>query len=362
MAKRVALVSLQQALRSSILSLFPVTTLTLITWAFAGSQSGNTSDPLRASIWFWLGAHLIPFKLATASTNVIFNYLPIGALVLPIISIRSSFKRVVAESNNVKAARTFLSFWYALITTTAASFVQSENVKPIIYMVPIYAIAITLLSTINLNSAVIKPAKYLGHGFLLLFGLGALTISGLLIKNFEVMRSIATVVQPGWIGGIILVLLQFLYLPNLISALLAYISGFGFSIGAGTLVAPLTFHLNGLPALPILAALPNGRLPSALFFMAIPVAILGFNTIRISRSEVGIKANLKATWDSLWIFIPLSILLGYQSGGSFLTQALHPFGIKWWSLVCALLVSQIFVTLFFYLLPTVIRKAFKRNV
>ena len=219
MAKRVALVSLQQALRSSILSLFPVTTLTLITWAFAGSQSGNTSDPLRASIWFWLGAHLIPFKLSTASTTVVFNYLPIGALALPIISIRSSFKRVVAESINEKAARTFLSFWYALITTTAASFVQSESVKPIIYMVPIYAIAITLLSTINLNSEVIKPAKYLGYGFFLLFGLGALTISGLLIKNFEVMKSIATVVQPGWIGGFILVLLQFLYLPNLIAAL-----------------------------------------------------------------------------------------------------------------------------------------------
>ena len=159
-----------------------------------------------------------------------------------------------------------------------------------------------------------------------------------------------------------MVLLQFLYLPNLIAALLAYISGFGFSIGAGTLVSPLTFHLNGLPALPILAALPNGRLPNALFFMAIPIAILGFNTIRISRLVVGVKANLKATLDSIWIFILFSILLGCQSGGSFLTQALHPFGIKWWSLVCALLVAQIFVTLFFYLLPTGIRKALGRNV
>ena len=166
MAKRVALVSLQQALRSSILSLFPVTTLTLITWAFAGSQSGNTSDPLRASIWFWLGAHLIPFKLTIASTSVVFNYLPIGALALPIISIRSSFKRVVAESNNVKGARTFISLWYALITTSASTFVQSENVKPIIYLVPIYAIAISLLSTINLDSEIINPAKYLGFGLL----------------------------------------------------------------------------------------------------------------------------------------------------------------------------------------------------
>ena len=362
MAKRVALVTLQQALRSSILSLFPVTTLTLITWAFAGSQSGNTSDPLRASIWFWLGAHLIPFKLTTVSTSVVFNYLPIGALALPIISIRSSFKRVVAESKNVKGARTFISLWYALITTSASTFVQSENVKPIIYLVPIYAIAISLLSTINLDSEIIKPAKYLGFGLLLIFGLGSLFISGLLIKNFAVMKSIATVVQPGWIGGMVLVLLQFLYLPNLIAALIAYISGFGFSIGAGTLVSPLTFHLNGLPALPILAALPNDRLPSALFFIAIPIAVLAFNTIRISRLAVGVRANLKATWDSIWIFIPLAILLGYQSGGSFLTPALHPFGIKWWSLVSALLVAQIFVTLFFYLLPAGIRKAIKRNV
>ena len=66
MVSRVLLVTFRQALRSIVLSLLPITTITLIGWSLAGSQTGNTSDPLKASIWFWLATHLIPFNLNLA--------------------------------------------------------------------------------------------------------------------------------------------------------------------------------------------------------------------------------------------------------------------------------------------------------
>ena len=364
MAKRVLLVTFQQALRSLILSLLPVTTVTLLAWAFAGSQTGNTSDPLRASIWFWLAAHLIPFKLSLAPAYIatFFNYLPLGGIVLPLLTLRSSFKRAVLELKNERAARSFITIWYALFATLACTFVQSETVKPIIYFAPIYAAALALLSTINLKSPYFAPARYLVFAHLLLFGVIALVIAFQLTVHFQVVKSISLVVQPGWIGGILLVFLEILYLPNLILATISYISGFGFSIGAGTLVTPLKVKLNGIPAIPILGALPGQRYLYALLFLLIPLILSIINLRMVTKNQSSIKAALSNFWDSIWLFIPTAIFLGYQSGGGFITKALTPFGIWWWTLVSTFLLIQGFVLVFFYLLPQGVIKIVRRNV
>ena len=56
-------VSFRQALRSVALTLFPLAFIALFAWASAGSTTGNTSDPVRASAWLYLGVHLIPFSI-----------------------------------------------------------------------------------------------------------------------------------------------------------------------------------------------------------------------------------------------------------------------------------------------------------
>ena len=363
MVRRVLLVTLEQALRSLILSLLPITTITLFVWALAGSQSGNTSDPLRASIWFWLAAHLIPFKLniTTSHLGFIFNYLPIGAVLLPIFSIRSSFKRAASQLDNVKAARSFITFWYLLITTIAASLVQSDNVKPIIYFAPIFSGVISLIATINLKSEIFSPAKFLTFGFVVLLGLASLGLVTLLFVHIQVVKSLNTVIEPGWIGGVALVLIQLAYLPNIIAAIFSYICGFGFSIGSGTLVSPLVFKLNGIPAIPVLAALPSRRFPMGLALISLPLILLLLNQIHVTKGQTDLKNGLMRIWESFWVFIPISMILGWASGGTFITDNLSPFGIRWWNLVVPLLVGQIFITLFFYLLPKAISRLLSKN-
>ena len=164
MVGRVLLVTLQQALRSVALSLLPITTITLIGWSLAGSQTGNTSDPLRASVWFWLAAHLIPFqlKLAPAFISTFFNYLPIAALVIPFISLRGSYQRAAIELNNERAARSFLTLWYAVIVTLAAYALQSETVKPVVFLAPIYAGALALLACVNWKATNFNKIKFFG--------------------------------------------------------------------------------------------------------------------------------------------------------------------------------------------------------
>ena len=219
-----------------------------------------------------------------------------------------------------------------------------------------------MLATINLKSDYFKPARYLGYGILLICGIGAIVISAELLLHYSVVKSIALVVQPGWIGGILLVFLEILYLPNLIMAALSYFGGIGFSIGHETLVAPLTVKLNGIPALPILGALPSKREELAYLFLLIPFIIFALNLRLISKGAKPIRETFSKLWSSVWIFIPIAIILGYQSGGSFITQSLNPFGIHWWSLVVIFLAIQLVVFLITYLVPFGILKVVRRNV
>ena len=57
MFQRVLWVSLSQVLRSIALVLLPISFLTLIAWATAGSITGNTSDPIRAAMWVLITSH-----------------------------------------------------------------------------------------------------------------------------------------------------------------------------------------------------------------------------------------------------------------------------------------------------------------
>ena len=56
MLQRVLAVSFAQVLRTIAILLLPLAFISLIAWATAGSTTGNTSDPMRAAVWLWLGA------------------------------------------------------------------------------------------------------------------------------------------------------------------------------------------------------------------------------------------------------------------------------------------------------------------
>ena len=74
-------VTLQQAIRSILIIIFPIAFITLFAWATAGSTYGTTSDPMRAAVWLWLGAHLTPFNILSNEVNGYLAYLPIGAVI-----------------------------------------------------------------------------------------------------------------------------------------------------------------------------------------------------------------------------------------------------------------------------------------
>lgn len=92
---------------------------------------------------------------------------------------------------------------------------------------------------------------------------GAVIVLGAVAVNFGQVGELSGVLSPGFVGGLLLLLIQGLYLLNAVIWGMAYIAGPGFAVGTGTLVAPTGVQLGTVPSLPILGALPEaGPTPS----------------------------------------------------------------------------------------------------
>lgn len=86
------------------------------------------------------------------------------------------------------------------------------------------------------------------------------------------------------LGGLMVTIGQLALLPNLIVYGAAWISGAGFSIGAGSYVSPLVSQLGPLPALPLFAALPTAGFERGILFALIPIVSAIVATLVVRKS------------------------------------------------------------------------------
>jgi len=340
MFQRVLWVSLTQALRSIALVLLPTAFIALLGWATAGSSNANTSDPMRAAVWLWLAAHHVPFNvlLPSASQAGFLSYLPLGAMVFPIIAIRSCFvrtkDRLELNDQSLKLMRPIFSLIYAGIAALLAWGSGTSAVSPVLYYVPLTTIPMVWLATLSLRSE--KRGKYFGGVDiavrLLALGLGisALVLGVSLAFHISTIQNLVTGLQPGWLGGVLLFLFNILYIPNAIVATFSYLVGTGFAIGAHTLVAPLTHRIIEIPALPLLGALPTGRHPLVLL-SGIAVFLGGIVFYRKS-----ISTDAKSFVLGFLAFFTALALIAYLSSGALLTSAMGSVGVSIWRFTLAI--------------------------
>jgi hypothetical protein len=86
-------------------------------------------------------------------------------------------------------------------------------------------------------------------------GAGALATS--LVVHLERVEQLTRALDPGVAGGIALLVAQLVFVPNLVVWAASYTLGAGFSVGAGTRVAPAETTLELVPGIPLLGALPQ---------------------------------------------------------------------------------------------------------
>lgn len=119
----------------------------------------------------------------------------------------------------------------------------------------------------------------------------AVVLGGSLLTHQRDVIGIHQQLAPGGFGGIMLALLQVMWIPNAVLWTMSWLLGAGFTAGAGTLFSPTASHPGQLPAIPMLGALPTGAHSSALglvWFLAAAVAgaLGGAVAVRARRDAV----------------------------------------------------------------------------
>jgi len=338
MLTRVLGAALPQVLRSVAWLLLPISFIALLAWATAGSATGNTGDPLRAALWIWIGAHSIPFDLSLPPSGLAghLSYLPLGALIFPVLAIRSGVARTIERLDNdsslVGAARAAFAVGYTLFALAASFFSKTDSIRPVWYFAIIYVLPFTLLC-----AATVGRRVALGQGFLygsriiaLLLGLSSIVFGILLLVNISMVKNLTTVLQPGIFGGFLLLLLNILYIPNAIVSTLAYFSGVGFAVGSGTLVSPTSFRLNKIPAMPLLGALPENK---SLISLVGVLVIVAAGALLVTWT---ISLDQRVLVQSLIVAVLLAAFVGYSGSGALITDAMSAVGVSTWKFTLAI--------------------------
>jgi hypothetical protein len=113
-----------------------------------------------------------------------------------------------------------------------------------------------------------------------LAGVAALVAAGLavllvaLVWHAGRFAELVGALQPGLVGGVILLLGCVLLLPNGALWTVAYAAGPGFTVGAGTGVSPFGATLGPVPSFPLLAALPGDGTPAQVVRAALLLPVL----------------------------------------------------------------------------------------
>ena len=338
MLQRVLAVSFAQVLRTVAILLLPLAFISLIAWATAGSATGNTSDPIRAAIWLWLGAHHIPFFLNGATTGYL-SYLPIGAMLLPFFALRSGFGRAISklhgDFHNITTVRSIFASQYAIIVTLLALASKSPTVSSQWYLAPLFSFLIAYLAALTAGSRfhMSHAVSYASRVLAILFGFSFIFLAITIFLNISTFKNISIVLQPGFFGAFLLFALNLFYLPNLAVSVLAYFTGTGFAVGAGTLVTPLTHRLGEIPALPILAVLPASSSKWALVAIAFVIAIGAL------LASWALASSSRSLFQALVLIVISISIISYLASGSLMTQAMSAVGVSIWKLALSVTIE-----------------------
>ena len=134
------------------------------------------------------------------------------------------------------------------------------------------------------------PALRAGTGIVLaLLVVSATLIALMLAFNWINIITFYESVHATWLGGFALTVGQIALLPNFVIYGAAWLTGVGFSIGAGSLISPLGSAAGPLPTIPILSILPQGQLGFGMIAIVVPLVLAFLATLAIRNHAEDVR-------------------------------------------------------------------------
>lgn len=281
-----ALAAVGAAAVGLLVSVVPV----LAVWAADDRSGAAAADAVRAAAALWLLAHGAWLELPGARLGLT----PLGLTLLPLYLTwragRYTARATGAATPGAAVAVTVaVAVCYATIAGLAAGWISDETVRP---DPRVAALCGLLVAAVGAGVGALRevgpapswPDRVL-HGVrtcllggltavAVLVGAGALLAAAALGFSGGQAVDLARTSAPGAVGGVGLLLLGLVLVPNAAIWGASWLAGPGFAVGTGTGVGPFGVELGPVPGLPLLAALPGAAPPLllALLALAVPVA------------------------------------------------------------------------------------------
>lgn len=129
-----------------------------------------------------------------------------------------------------------------------------------------------------------SPALRAGTAFVAaLLALSSAAIALLVAFNWIGVVTFYESVHASFLGGFAITTAQIALLPNFVVYGASWITGVGFSIGAGSLISPLGSAAGPLPVIPIFAILPQGTLSFGMIAVVVPLVLAFLATLAIKK-------------------------------------------------------------------------------
>jgi hypothetical protein len=310
----------------TIASLAVVLVLLLCGWASMGFP-GGVEPVLGGAGQLWLAAHGVGLRLDVAApgggpeVTGLATFTPLGLTLLLLLFARRSGSRLAQASYEGQFWQPVLSsaLTYAVLGAgiSLASGSQALSTSVVASaIVPVWVVLAgavwgghrvsgswlrllgirreRLIERYNqytrwAGAYIVSVLRAAWVGLLGVVAAGALLTGVAIVYNWNDAIALQQSLHAGLLGDAVLALFQFAILPNLVVFGMAWGLGAGFSLGEGTLISPAVTDAAGLPALPILGAVPAGTGPWSFAVLALPVlagALAGWWFVRAGENHL----------------------------------------------------------------------------
>ena len=301
-----ALETAQAAVISALVVVAPIVAV----WATAGFQNGQFEVLARLAGQSWLLVHGVPLGLsgagpATASHggSGVLSLIPLGLTLIPFLLAWRAGRRLARASYTDQLWQALLGSWavYAAFGVATGFVCRTADVAINLWyamLVPLipYGLGMVVgarreagswsrligVDAVDWISRTSQHSRWAGSylasaakaGFVA--AVSALTLAAALLAvdlfiHWNLVVSVYEALGAGPVGGAALTIAELGFLPNLVVFALAWTSGAGFAMGAGSQVGPLATAVGPLPSIPVLAAIPSGPLDYAFVALIVPV-------------------------------------------------------------------------------------------
>jgi hypothetical protein len=306
----------------------------LLVWAADGRSGSGAADALRVVGQVWLVAHGAGLEIPGG----LLGLTPLGLLALPIALLLRAAGHGARECRvttlrQAGALALSIAVPYGVLASVVAAVAATGAVRPVAWQALLAGCAVAGVAGFAgaVRAARLWPAvlpalpdraarlvRATALAVVVLLAGGSLLSGASLARHLGRAGDLAAATAPGKVGGLALLLLGVVLVPNAAVWGASWLAGPGFHVGVGTAVGPFGTVLGPVPSLPLLAAIP-GPVPAwvGVIGLCVPVvggALAGVAVVRRLPAPTWITACREAALVGPCAGAVVA-LLGWLSGG-----------------------------------------------